>query len=101
VELVVGVEVVGVVVVVVVVFPTVLALFLDISPAGPDVFLAFLSYLILQFSDHVCHLLYYHHLDGNHLIDSNRWRIWRIHFCLLLPDNLSFLVLTLRVRSIW
>jgi hypothetical protein len=36
VELVVVVEVVGVVVVVV--FPTMLALFLDISPAGPDVF---------------------------------------------------------------
>jgi hypothetical protein len=35
VELVVVVEVV---VVVVVVFPTVLALFLDVSPAGPDVF---------------------------------------------------------------
>ena len=32
------VEVVGVVVVVVVVFPTVLALFLDVSLAGPDVF---------------------------------------------------------------
>jgi hypothetical protein len=28
---------------------------------------------------HVCYLLYYHHLGGNHLIDSNRWRIWRIH----------------------
>jgi hypothetical protein len=64
-------------------------------------FLAFLSYLILQFGNHVCHLLYYHHLGGNHLIDSNRWRIWRIHFCLLLPDNLPFLVLTMRVRSIW
>jgi hypothetical protein len=37
VELVVVVEVV-VVVVVVVVFPTVLALFLGVSPAGPDVF---------------------------------------------------------------
>jgi hypothetical protein len=36
VELVVVVEVVGVVVVVV--FPTVLALFLDVSPDGPDVF---------------------------------------------------------------
>jgi hypothetical protein len=35
VELVVVVEVVGVVVVV---FPTVLASFLDVSPAGPDVF---------------------------------------------------------------
>jgi hypothetical protein len=35
VELVVVVEVVGVVVVA---FPTVLALFLDVSPAGPDVF---------------------------------------------------------------
>jgi hypothetical protein len=93
------VEVVGVVVVVV--FPTVLALFLDVSPAGPDVFLAFLSYLILHFGNHVCHLLYYHHLDDNHLIDSNGWRIWKIHFCLLLPDNLLFLVLTMRVRSIW
>jgi hypothetical protein len=40
-------------------------------------------------------------LGGNHLIDFNRWRIWRIHFCLLLPDNLSFLVLTMRVKSIW
>jgi hypothetical protein len=36
VELVVVVEVVGIVVVVV--FPTVLALFLDVSPAGPNVF---------------------------------------------------------------
>jgi hypothetical protein len=35
VELVVVVQVVGVVVVV---FPTLLALFLDVSPAGPDVF---------------------------------------------------------------
>jgi hypothetical protein len=35
------------------------------------------------------------------LIYSNQWRIWRIHFCLLLPDNLPFLVLTMRVRSIW
>jgi hypothetical protein len=40
-------------------------------------------------------------LGGNHLIDSNRWRIWRIHSCLLLLDNLPFLVLTMRVRSIW
>jgi hypothetical protein len=39
VELLVVVEVVGVVVV----FPTVFALFLDVSPAGPDVFLGVLA----------------------------------------------------------
>jgi hypothetical protein len=50
VELVVVVEIVGVVVVV---FPVVLALFPDVSPAEPDVFLAFLSYLILHFGHHV------------------------------------------------
>jgi hypothetical protein len=93
--------VVEVVVVVVVVFPTVLALFLDVYLVGPDVFLRVFSYLILHFGNHVCHLLYYHHLGGNHLIDSNRWRIWRIHFYLLLPDNLPFLVLTIEVRDIW
>jgi hypothetical protein len=63
-------------------------------------FLAFLSYLILQFGNHVGHLLYYHHLGCNHLINSNRWRIWRIHLCLFLLDNLTFLVLTMKVRSI-
>jgi hypothetical protein len=26
-------------------------------------------------------------LGGNHWISSSRWRIWRIHFYLLLPDN--------------
>jgi hypothetical protein len=41
VELVVVVEVVGVVLVVV--FPTMLASFLDVSPAGPDVFLGVLA----------------------------------------------------------
>jgi hypothetical protein len=92
------VEVVGVVVVV---FPTVLALFLDVSPAGPDVFPGVLVLSDFAIGNHVCHLLYYDHLGGNHLIDSNRWRIWRIHFCLLLLDNLPFLVLTMRVRSIW
>jgi hypothetical protein len=64
-------------------------------------FLTFLSYLILHFGHHVCQLLYYQPLGGNHLVDSNRWRIWRIHFCLLLPDNLPFLVLTIEVRDIW
>jgi hypothetical protein len=92
------VEVVGVAVVV---FPTVLFLFLDVSPVGPNVFPHVLVLSDLHFGNHVCHLLYYHHLVGNHFIDSDRWRIWRIHFCLLLPDNLPFLVLTMRVRNIW
>jgi hypothetical protein len=71
VELVVVVEAVDVVVV----FPTVLALFLDVSPADPGVFPRVLVLSDFQFGNHVCHLLYYHHLGGNHLIDSNRWRI--------------------------
>jgi hypothetical protein len=71
VELVVVAEVVGVVVLVV--FPTVLALFLDVSPAGPDVFPGVLA--LSDFGNHVRHLLCYHHLGSNHLIDSNRWRL--------------------------
>ena len=45
--------------------------------------LAFLSYLILNFGNRVCHLLYYHHLGSNHLIGSNRWRI----YAAFSPDN--------------
>jgi hypothetical protein len=98
VELVVVEEVVGVVVVV---FPTVLALFLDVSLDGSDVFPRVLVLSDLHFGHHVCQLLYYQPLGGNHLIDFSRWRIWRIHFCFLLPDYLSFLVLTIEVRDIW
>jgi hypothetical protein len=95
------VELVVVEVVGVVVFPTVLALFLDVSPTGPDVFPGILVLSDFAFRNYVCHLSYYHHLSVHRLVDSNRWRIWRIYFCLLLPDNLLFLVLTIKVRSIW
>jgi hypothetical protein len=92
------VEVVGVVVVV---FPTVLALFLDVSPAGSGIFPR-----VLVLSDFAFWLQC---LPFVVLPSFGRQPLGRFQpvedqkdsFCLRLRDNLLFLVLTMRVRSMW
>jgi hypothetical protein len=79
-------RVVVVEVVVVAVSPTALALFLG----GPDVFPRVL--VLSDFASQLPGLLIVVlPVFGQQSLDRfNRWRIWRIHFCLLLRDNLSF-----------
>jgi hypothetical protein len=80
-------EVVGVVVVV---FPTVLASFLDASPAIPDAFPGILALSNFAFRSPYLSFVVVPAFGRQHWIGSSEWRI---HFCLLLIDNPPFLAL--------
>jgi hypothetical protein len=64
---------------------------LGASPLSSPVFLGAsldaLSHLCLHILHRIRHVLQHLHLGCNHWISPSRWRIQRIHFCLLLPKH--------------
>jgi hypothetical protein len=78
------------VVALVVVSPTVIALFLDVSPDGPDVFPRVLVLSGFAFRSSCLSIAVLPAFGLRSLARCQQVGIWRIHFCLLSRDNLSF-----------